>query len=72
MATSKEYSQPVKGILPLRSHSIIMSDENPPVRILEDEEGVHEVAEEGEEDGMTEEQRDNLAEVQARLIGDID
>jgi hypothetical protein len=49
-----------------------MSDENPSVRIPEDEEGVHEIAEEGEEDGMTDEQRAALAEIQARLIGDID
>jgi hypothetical protein len=46
-------------------------NENPPVRIPEDEEGVHEIAEEKEQDGMTEEQRRNLAEVQARLIGDL-
>ncbi len=56
---------------PSRSHSATMSDE-PDVKIPVDEEGVHEIAEEGEEDGMTEEQRDALAETQARLIGDID
>jgi hypothetical protein len=49
-----------------------MSDEqNPPVRIPEDEDGVYEIAEEEEEDGMTDEQRRNLAEAQARLIGDL-
>ena len=48
-----------------------MSDENPPLRIPEDEKGVHGIAEEGEEDGVSEEQRDALAETQARLIGDI-
>lgn len=48
-----------------------MSDENPSVRIPEDEEGVHEIAEKEDEDGMTEEQRRNLAEAQARLIGDL-
>lgn len=56
---------------PSRSHNAIMSDQNPPVRVPEDEEGVHEIAEEEEEDGMTEGQRRNLAELQARLIGDL-
>jgi len=50
-----------------------MSDDNPPVRIPEDEEGVHEIAEEGEEeDDVTDEQHKALCEAQARLIGDID
>jgi hypothetical protein len=49
-----------------------MSDENPDVKIPVDEEGVHEIAEEGDKDGVSEEQRDALAETQARLIGDID
>lgn len=49
-----------------------MSDKSPPVRVPKDEDGVHEIAEEGEEEGMTEEQRKELAEAQARLIGDID
>jgi hypothetical protein len=49
-----------------------MSDENPPVRIPDGESGVHEVSEDGAEDGPTDEQRDALAEAQARLIGDID
>ena len=45
-------------------------DQNPPLRIPEDMDGVHEIAEEGEEeDGMTEEQRRNLAEAQVRLRG---
>jgi len=49
-----------------------MSDENPNMKIPEDEERVHVLAEEGEEeDSMTEERRRNLAEVQARLIGDL-
>jgi len=48
-----------------------MSDENPPVRIPEDEEDAAEIASEGEEAGMTEEQCRNLAEAQARLIGDL-
>lgn len=52
----------------LRSHNATMSDQNPSVRIPEDKEGVHEIAEEGEEDGMTDEQRRNLAEVQARIF----
>lgn len=47
-------------------------NENPPVKLPVDEEGVHEIADEEEEDGMTEEQRRNLAKTQARLIGDID
>lgn len=46
-----------------------MNDKKPPVRIPEDEEGVHEIAGEGEEDGMTDEQRRNLAEAQAHLRG---
>ncbi|WP_338741467.1 hypothetical protein [Haloplanus salilacus] len=50
-----------------------MSDGNPDVKIPVDEEGAAEIASEGEdEDGVTEEQRDALAEIQARLIGDID
>ena len=56
---------------PSRSHNAIMSDENPSVRIPEDEEGVHEIAEEGDEYGVTEEQLRNLAEAQASLIGDL-
>ncbi len=55
-----------------RPHNASMSDESPDVKIPVDEEGVHEIAEEGEEDGMTDEQRVALAETQARLIGDID
>jgi hypothetical protein len=38
-------------------------DKNPPVRIPEDEEG--------DEDGVTEEQLRNLVEAQAHLIGDL-
>jgi hypothetical protein len=49
-----------------------MSDESPDVKIPEDAKTAAEIASEGEEDGMTEEQRDALAETQARLIGDID
>lgn len=49
-----------------------MSDENPDVKIPVDEKGAAEVASEGEEDGVTEEQRAAFAEIQARLIGDID
>ncbi len=49
-----------------------MSDENPPVRIAEDQSGVHEIAQEDEEDGLTKQQQKNVAEAQARLIGDID
>lgn len=50
-----------------------MGDENPPVRIPQDEEGVHEIAEEGDEDeqGMTEEQLENIAEAQAWVIGEL-
>jgi hypothetical protein len=44
-------------------------DESPPVRIPEDMDGIHEIAEEGEEDGMTKKQRRNLAEAQAHLRG---
>jgi hypothetical protein len=55
-----------------RSQNAIMSDENPPLRIPEEIDVIHEIAEEGEEDGVTEEQRKALAETQARLIGDID
>lgn len=55
-----------------RPYNAPMSEENPPVRIPEDQKGIHEIAEEGEEDGMTDEQRAALAETQARLIGDID
>lgn len=56
---------------PSRSYNATMSDENPSVRIPEDEEGVHEIAEEGEEDGVTDQQRAALAETQAKLIGDL-
>ena len=44
-------------------------DQNPPLRIPEDMDGVYEIAEEEEEDGMTQEQRRNLAEAQADLRG---
>jgi hypothetical protein len=44
-------------------------DQNPPLRIPEDMDGVHEIAKEEEEDGMTKEQRRNLAEAQANLRG---
>ena len=44
-------------------------DQNPPLRIPEDMDGVHEIAEEEEEDGMTKEQRRNLAETQAQVRG---
>jgi hypothetical protein len=45
-------------------------NENPPIRIPTDEEGVPVLAEEGEEeDGMTDQQRKNIAEAQARLRG---
>jgi len=47
-------------------------NKNPPIRIPEDEKGVHEIAEEGEEDGVSEEQHKALCGAQARLIGDID
>jgi hypothetical protein len=57
---------------PSHSNKTTMSDENPSVRIPEDEEGVHEIAEGREEDGVTEEQKAALAQLQARLIGDID
>jgi hypothetical protein len=49
-----------------------MSDVSPDVKIPEDAKAAAEIASEGEEDGVTEEQRDALAEAQARLIGDID
>jgi|GEM_PF-4189141 len=61
----------VENDSPSRSHNASMSDENPSVRIPVDEEGVYEIADEGEEDGMTEQQRAALAEAQARLIGDL-
>lgn len=44
-------------------------NQNPPLHIPEDMNGVYEIAEEEEEDGMTEEQRRNLAEAQADLRG---
>lgn len=49
-----------------------MSEKNPDMKIPVDEEGVHDISEEGEEDGVTQEQRAAIAEIQARLIGDID
>lgn len=50
-----------------------MTDENPPVRIPQSAEAAEELALEGdeEEEGMTDEQRENLAEIQARIF-DID
>jgi hypothetical protein len=50
-----------------------VSDDNPPIRIPEDEDGVHEIAAEGEKDDsrVSDEQRRNLATVQAELIGDL-
>jgi hypothetical protein len=44
-------------------------DKSPPVRIPEDMDGVHEIAEEEEKDGMTKEQRRNLTEAQVQLRG---
>ena len=49
-----------------------MSYENPDVKIPVDEEGVYDIAEKEEEDGVIKEQRTTLAEAQALLIGDID
>lgn len=48
-------------------------DSNPPVRVPQSEEAAEELALEGDEQEprVTEEQRRNLAEVQARLIGDL-
>ena len=45
-------------------------DQNPPVRIPQSEEAAKELALEGDEQepGVTEEQRRNLAEVQARIF----
>jgi hypothetical protein len=48
-----------------------MRDENPPVRLPGDEEDANEIAEEAREDDVTDEQRENLAVAQARLIGDL-
>jgi hypothetical protein len=56
---------------PSDSNKTTMSNENPPVRIPEDEEGVYEIVEEGEEDGVTKEQFQAISEAQARLIGDL-
>lgn len=48
-------------------------DENPPVRIPESEDDAEELALEGDEEEprVSEQQRRNLAEVHARLIGDL-
>jgi hypothetical protein len=48
-----------------------MSDENPQVRIPENEEGVHEIAEEADEENLTKEQREALAKIQAEIVGDL-
>lgn len=44
-------------------------DQNSPLRIPEDMDGVYEITEEEEEDGMTDEQRRSLAEAQAHVRG---
>ena len=46
-------------------------DENPELRIPEDESGVWKIASEGKEQGMTEEARRAISKAQARLIGDL-
>ena len=56
---------------PSHSHNATMSDgKNPPVRVPQSEEAAEELALEGDEEEprVTEEQRRNLAEVQARIF----
>lgn len=69
--TESALNQLAKGVRYLHLNNNTMSDENQPVRVPEDKEGIHEIAEEGEEDSVTKEQREALAETQAKLIGDL-